>query len=78
MVFGMVAIVDSIIVVVGDGGSTMSAGSKGVVGEGISVGNGEEVVEDIFVIMICERFGSCVNRVLKMSLGVLRSIGKRH
>jgi len=72
MVFGTVAIVDSIIVgVVGDGGSAMSVGSKGVVGEGVSVGNGEEVVEGVFVVVICGRLGLCVNRVLKMSLGVL-------
>jgi len=72
MVFGTVAIVDSITVrVVGDGGSAMSVGIKGVVGECISVGNGEEVVEDVFVVTICRQLGSCVNRVLKMSLGVL-------
>jgi len=77
MVFGTVAIVDSITVeVVGDGGSAMSVGSKSIVGEGISIGNGEEVVEDVFVIAICGRLGSCVNRVLKMSSGVLRSVGK--
>jgi len=54
MVFSTVAIVDSIVAgVVGDGGSVMSVGSKGVIGEGISIGNGEEVVEDVFVIAIC-------------------------
>jgi len=54
MVFGTVAIVYKIIAgVVGDGGSAMSVGSKGVVGEGISIGNGEEVVEDVFVVAIC-------------------------
>jgi len=39
MVFGTVAIVDRIVV--------------GVLGEGVSIGNGEEVVDDIFVIMMC-------------------------
>jgi len=59
MVFGTVAIVDSIVAgVVGDGGSVTSVGSKGVVGEGISIGNGEEVVEDVFVVVICGRLGS--------------------
>ena len=79
MVFGTVAIVYKIKAgVVGDGGSVMSVGSKGVIGEGISIGNGEEVVEDVFVIAICGRLGSCVNRVLKMSSGVLQSVGKCH
>jgi len=55
----------------------MSVGSKGVIGEGVSVGNGEEVVEDVFVVAICRRLGLCVNSVLKMSSGVLRSVGKR-
>jgi len=77
MVFGTVAIVYKIEAgVVGDGGSATSVGSKGVIGEGVSVGNGEEVVEDVFVVTICGQLGSCVNRVLKMSSGVLRSIGK--
>jgi len=45
MVFGTVAIVDRIMVgVVGDGISATSVGSKGVVGEGVSISNGEEVV----------------------------------
>ena len=77
MVFGTVAIVYKIETgVVGDGRSATSVGSKGVIGEGVSVGNGDEVVEDVFV-AICGRLGSCVNSVLKMSSGVLRSIGKR-
>jgi len=51
MVFSTTAIVDRIVVgVVGDGGSVTSVGSKGVVGEGVSVGNGEEVVEEVFVV----------------------------
>jgi len=54
MVFGTIAIVDRIIViVVGDGGSTTSVGNQGVVGEGVSVGKGEEVVEEVFVITMC-------------------------
>ena len=78
MVFGTIAIVDSIIVeVVGDGGSATSVGSKGVVGEGVSIGKGEEVVEDVFIVVMCGQFRLCVNRELKMSSGVLRSIGKR-
>jgi len=77
MVFGTVAIVYKIEAgVVGDGGSAMSVSSKCVIGEGVSIGNGEEVVEDVFVIVICRRLGSCMNRVLKMSSGVLRSVGK--
>jgi len=77
MVFGTVAIVYKIIAgVVGDGGSVMSVGSKGVVGEGVSIGNGEEVVEEVFVIVICGQLGSCVNRVLKILSGVLQSVGK--
>jgi len=53
MVFGTIAIVDRIVVgVVGDSGSAMSVGSKGVVGEGVSVGNGEEVVEEVFVVVM--------------------------
>jgi len=51
MVFSTIAIVARIIVgVVDDGGSAMSVGSKGVVGEGVSIGNGEEVVEEVFVV----------------------------
>jgi len=54
MVFGTIAIVDRIVVgVVGDGGSVMSVGSKGVFGEGVSVGKGEEVVKDISIIAMC-------------------------
>jgi len=72
MVFGTVAIVDRIIVeVVGDGGSVTSVGSKGVVGEGVSIGNGEEVVKDVFVVVMHEQFRLCVNRELKMLSGVL-------
>ena len=83
MVFSTVAIVDRFVVgVVGDGGSAMSVGSKGVVGEGVSDGNGEEVVKEavkeVFVIAMCEGFRLCVNRELKMSSGVLQSIGKCH
>jgi len=80
MVFSTAAIVDKIIVVVvvGDGGSMMSVGNKGVVGEGVSVGNGEKVVEEVFVVVMCRRLRLCVNKELKMSLGVLLSIGKHH
>ena len=65
MVFSTVAIVARI--VVGDGGSAMSVGSKGDVGEGVSVGNGKEV----FVVAMHRRFRLCVNRELKMLSGVL-------
>jgi len=76
MVFGTVAIVDRImVVVVGDGGSAMSIGNKGVVGEGVSIGNGEEVVKEVFVITMCRQLRLCVNRELKMLSGVLQSIG---
>jgi len=58
MVFSTVAIVDRIIVViVGDGGSVTSVGSKGVVREGVSVGNGEKVVKDVFIVAMCRQFG---------------------
>ena len=77
MVFSTVAIVERIVVgVVGDGESATSVGSKGVVGEGVSIGNGEEVVKEVFVIAMHRQFRLCVNRGLKMSSGVLQSIGK--
>jgi len=56
----------------------ISVGNKGVVGEGVSVGNGEEVLEEVFVIVMHGRLRLCVNRELKMLLGVLQSIGKCH
>jgi len=71
MVFGTVAIADGVTVVIGGGGSTTSVGSKGDVGEGVSVGNGEEVVEEVFEIAICGRFRLFVNNELKMLSGVL-------
>jgi len=72
MVFGTVAIVDRItVVIIGDDGSAICVGVKGDVGEGVSIGNGEEVVEEVFVIVMCRQLRLCVNRELKMSLGVL-------
>ena len=78
MVFGTVAIVDRIVVVVvvvGDGGSTTSVGNKGVVGEGVSVSNSEEVVEEVFVITMCRWLRLCVTRELKMLSGVRHNRG---
>jgi len=46
-------------------------GSKGVVGEGVSVGNGEEVVKDVYKVTICRQFRLFVNNELKMSSGAL-------
>jgi len=49
----------------------MSIGYKGVVGEGVSVGNRKEVVEDVFEVTIHGRFRLFVNKELKMLSGAL-------
>ena len=57
-------------VIIGDEGSVICIRVKGDAGEGVSVGKGDDVVEDRFEVAILGKFRFVGKRVLNISSGM--------